>query len=405
MFDNLLYQHAAALLKDDIAHGRLPGALLLAGPDSSGKLTGALEIARILSCTAAEQCGRWQCDCPSCRKHKELSSTNVLLAGPRDCALEILAAKDTFLAAVAQDAPYLTAARYLFVRAVRKLTMRFSQVLWEDDEKVSKIAPVVQAIDEQLEQIDGTKPLPGHERIEKIAAELVKQTEKLESAFMYDSLPIQQIRRAAAWAHHRSPDGKKVFIIEHADRMNEAARNALLKMLEEPPSDTVFILTTSRRGAVMPTILSRVRTYQFAQRTERQQAEVIARVFHADVSAGGGTIDGFLQTYLPVTPAVVQEHARAFYASVEKGTFPVVGDIVKGCAGFEPRLLFRLFLTGILGAQMTGELTAQAGESAAMNVDALRICYNNVTVYNQTPGAALESLWRDLFAVRRAERH
>ena len=101
----------------------------------------------------------------------------------------------------------------------------------------------------------------------------------------------------------------------------------------------------------------------------------------------------------------MQEHARAFYASVEKGAFPVMGDIVKGCAGFEPRLLFRLFLTGILGAQMTGELTAQAGESAAKNVDALRICYNNVTVYNQTPGAALEALWRDLFAVRRAERH
>ena len=124
MFDNLLYQNAAALLKDDIAHGRLPGALLLAGPDSSGKLTCALEIARILSCTAAEQRGRWQCDCPSCRKHKELSSTNVLLAGPRDCALEILAAKNTFLAAVAQDAPYLTAARYLFVRAVRKGALR-----------------------------------------------------------------------------------------------------------------------------------------------------------------------------------------------------------------------------------------------------------------------------------------
>ena len=408
MFDNLLYQNASALLKDDIVHHRLPGAILLSGPASSGKLTCALEIARILSCTAREKRGYWLCDCPSCRKNKELTSTNVLLAGPRDCSLEILAAKKTFLTAAYNNASYLSAARYLFVRSVRKLTLRFSQVLWEDDDKVSKIAPVMQSIDEQLEQLDGAKPLPENETIEKICAELVKQTEKLESTFMYDSLPISQIRHASAWAHLKSPDGKKVFIIENADRMNEAARNALLKILEEPPADTVFILTTNRRGAVLPTILSRVRTYQFAERTETQQKEVIERVFHADPAAvsatSGALIDGYLQTFLPVTPAVVREQSRAFYASVEKGTFPVMSDIVKNCAGFEPRLLFKLFLTGIVDAQKTQDSSARNTESAAKNVSALRDAYNNVTVYNQTPGAALEGLWRDLFAIYRTER-
>ena len=53
--------------------------------------------------------------------------------------------------------------------------------------------------------------------------------------------------------------------------MLESVRNALLKILEEPPADTVFILTTSRRNAVMSTILSRVRTYQFNERTLEQQ--------------------------------------------------------------------------------------------------------------------------------------
>ena len=404
MFDNLLYQNAAGLLRDDIARGGLPGAVLLAGPDSSGKLTCALEIARVLSCTAAERRGQWLCDCPSCRRHKELASTNVLLAGPRDCSLEILAAQRAFLAAATDNAPYLLAARYLFVRAVRKLTMRFSQVLWEDDEKVSKIAPLIQAVDELLEQIDGTKPLPAHDRLEKICADTVKQAEKLAASFMYDALPISQIRRASAWARLKSPDGKKVCIIEHADRMNEAARNALLKILEEPPADTVFILTTSRRGAVMPTILSRVRTYSFVQRTEAQQVEVLARVFHADAGAGGGTIDGYLQTFLPVTPDAVRDCARAFYASVEQGAFPAVADMVKSCAGFEPRLLFRLFLAGVLDAQNTDALTARGSERAAKNAAALRECHANVVSYNQTPAAALESLWRELFAVCRAER-
>ena len=190
--------------------------------------------------------------------------------------------------------------------------------------------------------------------------------------------------------------------------MNEAARNALLKILEEPPADMVFILTTNRRGAVMPTILSRVRTYQFTGRTAEQQKEVIERVFHADPSAisatSGALIDAYLQTFLPVTPDLVQKYAAQFYESVEKGAFPNVSEIVKGCAHFDPRVLFRIFLTGILDAQKTEELTAQNVESAAKNVSALREIYNNVNVYNQTPAAALENLWRELFAIYRTER-
>ena len=411
MFDNLLYQPASSLLKDDIVHHRLPGAILLAGSASSGKLTCALEIARILSCTATEKRGHWLCDCPSCRKNKELASTNVLLAGPRDCSLEILAAKKAFLTAAYNNASYLVATRYLFLRSVRKLTLRFSQILWEDDYKVSKIAPIMHAIDEQMEQLDSARPLPENDKIEKICDEIIRQTEKLESTFMYDSLPISQIRAASRWAHLKSPDGKKVFIIETVDRMNEAARNALLKILEEPPSDIVFILTTNRRGAVMPTILSRVRTYQFNQRTANEQAEVIDRVFHAAADSAGEqskssavSIDSYLQTFLPVKPDVIREQAAKFYASVEKGVFPSITEIVTSCAKFEPRLLFKLFLTGILDAQKTADLTARNVESAAKNVSVLREIYNNVSIYNQTPTAALENLWRELFAVYRMER-
>ena len=52
----------------------------------------------------------------------------------------------------------------------------------------------------------------------------------------------------------KSVEGKKTIIIENADRMLESVRNALLKILEEPPVDTIFILTTSQRNLVMPTI-------------------------------------------------------------------------------------------------------------------------------------------------------
>ena len=405
MFDNLLYQPASAQLVSDIAKNQLPGAILLSGPASSGKLTCALEIARVLACSG-EVRGHWLCSCPACRKNKELASTNLLLAGSRDCTLEIRAALKALLQAASDNGPSLTACRYLFVRSVRKLTLRFSQVLWEDDDKLSKFAPLLQAIDEQLEMLDMEKSLPEQTKLEKITAEIVKQAEKLESGFMYDALPISQIRKAAVWAHLKSAEGKKVFVIENADRMNEGARNALLKTLEEPPEDTVFVLTTCRRGAVLPTILSRVRTYSFAERTGEEQAEVIRRVFHADLSAAGTassaaapSIDGYLQTFLPVTPAQVGEEAALFVASLSQGAMPDIPALVKACAAFDPRVLLKIFLSALMSAFPLQ--SAAEAELASQAVDALRECYNNVQLYNQTPQAALERLWRDLYMARR----
>src|SRR3989449_2693537 len=56
---------------------------------------------------------------------------------------------------------------------------------------------------------------------------------------------------------------RKVFVIGDAERLvpqtgAEAAANALLKALEEPPADTVFVLTSAAPDALLPTILSRV---------------------------------------------------------------------------------------------------------------------------------------------------
>jgi DNA polymerase-3 subunit delta' len=55
---------------------------------------------------------------------------------------------------------------------------------------------------------------------------------------------------------------RKVFVIGDAERMvsqegSEQAANAFLKLLEEPPSDTTLILTTSEPGALLPTVRSR----------------------------------------------------------------------------------------------------------------------------------------------------
>ena len=58
--------------------------------------------------------------------------------------------------------------------------------------------------------------------------------------------------------------GKRVFIIDDAEKMNDSAANALLKTLEEPPSTTNLILVTSRPDSLLQTIRSRCQTIRFA---------------------------------------------------------------------------------------------------------------------------------------------
>lgn len=398
MFDNVLNQNITSQISRDIVSGQFPGAVLYSGPQGSGKLTCALETSRILSCVGAKK-GHWLCECPSCLQHKALVSNNVIIAGPRDCTPEISASSRTFLNAVYSDAKYLTAARYLFIRSVRKLTQRFNPILWQDDDKLNKIAVLMADIDEELEPLDFPHSLPESDKIKKSCEKLVELCTKLESSFLYDSIPIAQIRNVSNWARLKSIDGKKTIIIENADRMLESVRNALLKILEEPPADTMFILTTSRRNAVMPTILSRVRTYGFTERSLGQQQEVIKRVFHED--SFSGSINDFLLTFLPVKPDVLTEKAADFITSIVSGHIPDIGQIVKACDSFDPRIMLKIFLNGIQ-LKTAKLLENPAGTQAAFELTkALKDCWNNVTVYNQSVVSAMEILVRDIAKINK----
>lgn len=323
MFENLIAQPAKNLLVDDLIASRLPPSMLFSGQTASGKLTAALELARILSCH--EGTALWTCTCSSCLRHKQLSHPDLLVMGPRDCILEIRAAAAAFLKTRA------VAPRYLFIRSIRKLILRFSPVLWDqDDSRFSKIVPYLSEIDEKLEELDPSRPLvEDGVALEKLVTSLVDTAEKLENEFLYDSIPVNQVRNASSWAR-LSPGGKKkVLIVENADRMQESARNAFLKVLEEPPADVVFILTTARRGAIMPTILSRVRTYAFVDRSPADQESVISRVFH-DTPVSGELLCGYFNRFLPVSPETITAAAVLFLTSVlrtaiDEGRKPLQG--------------------------------------------------------------------------------
>ncbi|HVT03077.1 MAG TPA: hypothetical protein VHL58_06825 [Thermoanaerobaculia bacterium] len=71
-------------------------------------------------------------------------------------------------------------------------------------------------------------------------------------------ISIDQVRELVGQASMRPYEGRcKVFLIESAETMSPAAANSLLKTLEEPTSDTLFILSTRSADLLLPTIRSR----------------------------------------------------------------------------------------------------------------------------------------------------
>ena len=79
------------------------------------------------------------------------------------------------------------------------------------------------------------------------------------------TIRIEQIREFQRWIAVRSFEGGwKVGIFEGADKMNQAASNALLKTLEEPPPTSLLILVSPTRSQLLPTIVSRCQPVHFA---------------------------------------------------------------------------------------------------------------------------------------------
>lgn len=91
------------------------------------------------------------------------------------------------------------------------------------------------------------------------------------------NISVEQIRKLRNEAYIRPVmSDRKVFIIESADTMNSQSQNAILKILEEPPGQTVFILNVRSRAALLPTIISRCVTYSLCDPETDEAAEYIS---------------------------------------------------------------------------------------------------------------------------------
>ncbi len=87
---------------------------------------------------------------------------------------------------------------------------------------------------------------------------------------------VREIRSNAFVVPNESD--KKIYILKNGQNMNEQAQNALLKILEEPPSYVYFIIVTTSKSTMLETVLSRVCVYSLlsdeGEITEKEEAAV-----------------------------------------------------------------------------------------------------------------------------------
>lgn len=148
---------------------------------------------------------------------------------------------------------------------------------------------------------------------------------------------------------------RRVFLIRHAHNMNASAQNALLKLLEEPPSYAFFILMTENAGAILPTILSRCTQFALAP---LEQAEVLSllRRRYPDramediraAAAGCQGIAGEAVKALSEDAGETVKYAGGFARALASGDELEIFRAAEACAG-----LTRVQFSHVLGALQT----------------------------------------------------
>lgn len=380
MFANVIGQSAVKnALEAAIQSESLSPASLFWGSTYGGKLTVALELARILTCTGDKE---WLCACASCKLQKQLLHPTTYLLGDRYFMLEIERSSDALVRLVYNGSSKLEANQFLFIRAVRKLLRRFDPILWDyDDDHVKKARSSLTLTEELLAEVVPGKTL-NEKTIKKKLDVIVAHCADLAKILRGYSVNVGQVR--AINHSMRSLAGEqKVIIIEEAGLMLEGSRNALLKILEEPPSDLHFILINETKSAIMPTLLSRMRSYHFAKRTEEEEKRVLAAIFKVGHYA---SLDSF---FAGDAGMEVLDVALQFYTGQRTGqAFTEVyrESVIKNA--FKP---FLQALSALVEQDYKEEQLSQA--EAQSYQDRLKHMNQQTTLYNQNGRTLCEDFY------------
>lgn len=113
----------------------------------------------------------------------------------------------------------------------------------------------------------------------------IQQSHRWKSpAMRSDVISIDDVRVIQERVYETGEGARRVCFIRGIDRLQDAAGNAFLKILEEPPEGRVFIMTTGSDASLLPTIVSRSRVLRFDRVPDALIAPLVKSVPEEDRS-------------------------------------------------------------------------------------------------------------------------
>ncbi|MCL2669321.1 MAG: DNA polymerase III subunit delta' [Syntrophaceae bacterium] len=180
---------------------------------------------------------------------------------------------------------------------------------------------------------------------------------------------------------HPLERGRRVFIIEEADRMNASAANALLKTLEEPTAGNILLLTTSRPQSLPMTILSRCQHLRLAplplpevSRYLREQEQLDPATAEVLAASAGGSIGKALE--MNREDLLIRRQWILDYLASDDPT----------------QRLRRLIFASRIGEER---------EEILASLQIIRVCYRDALVFKET-GETVALAFRDRYEVAEA---
>ena len=131
------------------------------------------------------------------------------------------------------------------------------------------------------------------------------------------SIKIEQIRDVVDRAGYRPFEGRRrVVIVDDAEAMVDAAQNALLKTLEEPPQSSVFVLVSSMPDSLLPTVLSRCQRLRFGELSAVEVANALMRDHEYDEAEARAALEAGVLTV--IMPKLKDRRGSEFRLEIEE---------------------------------------------------------------------------------------
>ena len=148
---------------------------------------------------------------------------------------------------------------------------------------------------------------------------VLKRAINPETGKLMSVLSVEEVRRLTGFFGMTSGTGSwRVVVVDTADDMNDAAANALLKLLEEPPSRAMLLLLSNAPGRLLPTIRSRCQRLNLRPLSDSDMEAELARLLpersaeerKALIGLSGGSLGAALRLCEGEGLALAQDAAK-----------------------------------------------------------------------------------------------